>query len=160
MENEALQRLARIERGELADPGPDVPLPERGRHLRRLLESKGIDPGRFYRVEYFPSRHCWLVTQDEEPPGAPARRATRGPEADELFYVRAIADFQRVARAACAALAAHSMHFARFGRSKYELPEPERDVSLSDLVNLLGGGDDQPPIHFDSEGRWREERPS
>jgi hypothetical protein len=71
--------------------------------------------------------------------------------------VQAIGDFQRAARAACAALAAHSMHFARFGR-KYEVPEPERELPLSDLITLLGGrGDDTPPVRFDSEGRWRED---
>ena len=158
MENEPLQRLARIERAELAGLGSDMPLPERGRFLRDLLQSKGIDPDRLYRVEYFPGHHCWLVTQDAGPPRAVA--ASRGPKTDELFYVQAIAEFQRIARAACAAMAAHSMHFARFGR-KYELPEPERELPLSDLVTLLGGsGDETPPAHFDSEGRWRPEPPS
>jgi hypothetical protein len=160
MENEPLQCLARVERGELAALGPDVPLPERGRFLRGLLQSKGIDPDRLYRVEYFASHHCWLVTQDAGPAG-PGDRAARAPKADELFYVQAIADFQRVARAACAAMAATSMHFARFGRSKYELPEPEQELPLADLVTLLGGsGDDTPSVRFDSEGRWRDESQS
>jgi hypothetical protein len=155
METEPLQRVARIERAELAGLGSDTPLSERGRFLRGLLQSKGIDPDRLYRVEYFPSHHCWLVTQDAGPqrPGRPSG----GPKADELFYVQAIGDFQRVARAACAAMAAHSMHFARFGR-KYELPEPERELPLSDLVTQLGGtGDDTPSVRFDSEGRWCDE---
>jgi hypothetical protein len=74
-----------------------------------------------------------------------------------VFYVQAIAEFQRVARTACAAMAAHSMHFARFGR-KYELPEPERELPLSDLVSLLGDtSHETPPVRFDSEGRWRHE---
>jgi hypothetical protein len=158
MENEPLQRLARIERGELAALGSEMPLAERGGFLRDLLQLRGIDTDRLYRVEYFPTHHCWLVTQDAGAAG-PRRpgAASRGPKADELFYVQAIADFQRVARAAYAAMAAHSMHFARFGR-KYELPEPERELPLSDLVDLLRDtGDETPPVRFDSEGRWRHE---
>jgi hypothetical protein len=145
--------MARIERAELAGLGGDMPLTERGRFLRELLQAKGIEPDRLYRVEYYPTHHCWLVTQaaGSRLPEAGARR----PRADAVFYAQAIVEFQRVARAACAAMAAHSMHFARFGR-KYELPEPERELPLSDLVSLLGDtGPETPPVRFDSEGRWR-----
>jgi hypothetical protein len=156
MENEAPRRVARIDRAELAVLGGDTPLPERGRRLWRLLRGKGIDPGRLYHVEYYPVHHCWLVTQDEGPP------AERTPQpltekADLLFFVQVMTELQYVARSACRAMAAHSMHFARFGR-KFQPPEPAKELPLADLVEQLGGpGDDTASVRFDSEGRWRSE---
>jgi hypothetical protein len=159
METGAPRRLARIDRAELAGPGPDAPLPERGRHLRRLLQGKGIDPDRLYHVEYYPGHHCWLVTQEEAPPRRrPARPADE--KADTLFFVQVMTELQGTARHAVRAWAAHSMHFARFGR-KFELPGPARELPLSELVDLLGGpGDDTASVRFDSEGRWHDEPPS
>jgi hypothetical protein len=156
MENEARRRVARIDRPELVGLGGDTPLPERGRRLRRLLRGKGIDPVRLYHLEYYPARHCWLITQEEGPPADQAEPPL-GDKADTRFYVRVMTEFQQVARSACRAMAAHSAHFARFGRT-FQPPEPAKELSLSDLVDLLGGpGDDTASVHFDSEGRWRGE---
>jgi hypothetical protein len=153
MENEPQRRVVRIDRVEFSGLGTDTPLPERGRFLRRLLQSKDIDPDRLYRVEYYPNHHCWLVTQE----AGLVRSRPEGDKADTLFYVQVMTEFQQAARAACRSMAAHSMHFARFGR-RFEPPAPAKELPLSDLVDLLGGsGDDTSPVRFDSEGRWRTE---
>lgn len=157
MVSEPRQHVARINRGELVPLAADLPLAERGRRLRRQLLLKGIDPDRLFRVEYYPNHHCWLLTQEGEPTH-PRRGVApgRGGKADELYYVSIMAEFQLVARSACAQAAAHSAHFARFGR-RYQLPEPERELTLTELVEQLGGpGDDAGPVRFDSEGRWRD----
>jgi hypothetical protein len=156
METEQRRHVVRIDRAELAGAGPDVPLPERGRFLRRLLQDKGIDPDRLYHVEYFATHHCWLLTQEEVPGRRPASPPPHD-RADTLFFVRVMSELQHVARAACRSLAAHSSHFARFGR-KFQPPEPAKEVALSELVDLLGGpGNDTASVRFDSEGRWRSE---
>jgi hypothetical protein len=158
MVSEPVRNVARINRGELAESPADVPLAERGRRLRRLLLLKGIDPDRLFRVEYYAHHHCWLLTQDEEPahPRRPAPPA-RGAKADELYYVNVMAEFQLVARVACATAAAHSSHFARFGRRSYNLPDPEQELSVTELVEQLGGPEaESDPVRFDSEGRWHD----
>ncbi|HJT78313.1 MAG TPA: hypothetical protein VJ739_14010, partial [Gemmataceae bacterium] len=141
MVSEPVQRVARINRGELSHLSPDLSLAERGRRLRRQLLHKGIDPDRLFRVEYYPNHHCWLLTQEGEPthPRRPAAPASDG-KADELYFVSIMAEFQLVARSACARAAAHSTHFARFG-CRYQLPEPERELTVADLVEQLGGAD-------------------
>ncbi len=159
MESEPVRNVARINWGELAEALPDTPPAERGRRLRRVLLLKGIDPDRLFRVEYYPHHHCWLLTQEEGPahPKRPAPPA-RGAKADELYYVNVMAEFQLVARVACASAAAHSSHFARFGRREYHLPEPEQELSVTQLVEQLGGpGGDDTAVHFDREGRWRDD---
>src|SRR5207302_3588828 len=95
MVSEPGRHVARINRGELTQVPPDTPLAERGRRLRRLLLLQGIDPGRLYRVEYYPHHHCWLLTQEEEPahPRRPAP-AARDAKADELYYVNVMAESQ------------------------------------------------------------------
>jgi hypothetical protein len=154
MEHEPPRKLARLDRAELGGAGPDASPAERGRHLRRLFEAKGIDPDRLYHVEYFATHHCWLVTQEEGPPRR--RPAAAGDPADARFYVQVMAELQHVARSALRAMAAHSPHFARFGR-KFEPPGPVREVALSELVDQLGGpGDDTASVRFDSEGRWHD----
>jgi hypothetical protein len=148
-------RVVRIDRPEMTD----VPAPwtdqQRGQYLRRLLRLKGIDPDRFFRVAYYPLPRCWLVTQEAPPaPGGTAAPA----RSDEVFYRETIDQFRWPAHAACKALAAHSPHFARFGR-KYELPPRPEEMTPADLASLLGGAPPAkgPPLAFNSEGGWRGE---
>ena len=148
------KRMARIDWAELAEMPPAWTNRERGQYLRLLFRMRGIDPQRLYRIEYYPLRRCWLVTQPADPGRQPAETPD-GAKEDELFFGQIVAELRRTALAACAALAAHSPHFARFG-GKYQLPAEEEEVTTSDLRGLLGNaGDSNPPVRFDREGGWR-----
>jgi hypothetical protein len=147
--------MARIDKRELADVPPHCTNRERGRHLRHLLQSKGIDASRLYKIEYFPHRRCWLLTQEEEPERLAPGEMAPTPAADELFYLQAWAEFQRTLVAAHAALAARSPYLASLG-GRYELPQKPREMTPADLVEQLGGsGKEEPRIHFDGEGGWQ-----
>jgi hypothetical protein len=63
---------------------------------------------------------------------------------------------RRTALAAWSKLAAQSPHFARSGRV-FPAPARGRELSLSDLAQLLGGGRDGPAVHFTDEGGWHVE---
>jgi hypothetical protein len=150
---DAAQRLARIDKHEIADLPPHWTTGQRGEHLRRLLRRKGIDETRYYQLEYFPLRRCWLLIQE------PARHgegvaANRG---YELFYLETVAEFRRAARAASAALAAHSPYRLHFGDPAELLSTPQ-ELTPAELAELLGSPaarDDA--IQFDGEGSWHAE---
>jgi hypothetical protein len=154
MSNE-LRRVAHINHHELSDLPPEWGNPERGRFLRRLLRCKGIDPDRYYQVTYHPLPRCWLLTQAADKP-RDAGNALANAQEEEQFNFRALAEFRYRARAACAALAANSIHFARFGRP-YKLPEKAEVLTPADLANQLGGAiaSGEYPLLFDNEGGWR-----
>lgn len=160
MVNEPMRQVARIDKAELAEMACAWSNQERGRYLRLLLQLKGIDTHRIYRLEYYPHRRCWLLIQEVGPgrhegPAAPISLS----QADESFYLHAIAGFRVTARAANAALAARSPYFARSGRL-YELPSRPQDMTPATLAKLLGGlADTGSAVDFDSEGGWRN-RPS
>lgn len=145
-------RVARVDRRELSSIPSDWSFPRRGRYLRLLLQGKGIDPERYYRVEYHPRRHCWVLTQEE---GRKPRPVAPGARADEVLFVQAMTIFRRTAVAAYAALAAQSPHFARRGRV-YRPPTGSQETTLDELIRLLGGGAGDPPVTFDSEGGWQD----
>jgi len=151
-----MRRLARLDKRELADIPLQWTKRERGQYLRRLLQFKGINPNSLYQVQYFPHRHCWLLTQEVDPAPAPGSAGTHPPpQEDELFYLQALAEFRRTALAAFAAVAAQSPHFAQFGRP-YQLPPEPQEMTPADLANLLGGSSEAGvPPRFDSEGGWR-----
>jgi len=150
--------MARLEKREILDVPPFWTKQERGQHLWCLLQDRGVDPSRFYTVEYFPYRHCWLLTQEKRVPEK--KRSDQGPpsgQASESFYVRALAELRRTARSAFGAVAARSLHFARFG-CKYELPAKPQEITPADLAQQLGGlGGNRPGVRFDNEGGWRAE---
>src|SRR5438874_13803462 len=116
MRTERPQRLARLEKRELAEIPSHWSKADQGEYLWRLLRDKGIDPGRLYTVEYFPYRQCWLLTQDIEqgPQPRPIAIAPRG-EAGLLVYTHVTTALRRTALAAIAVAAGRSVHFARFG---------------------------------------------
>jgi hypothetical protein len=152
--------VARVNRQELTDLPCEWNNPERGTYLRLLFQLKGIDPDRFYQVTYHPLPRCWLLTQEAAPGPTATGATTPTARAAEQFYLEALAEFRSKARAACAALAAHSLHFARFGCA-YRLPEQAQELTPADLANQLGGS---PPsggtsFRFDNEGGWKS-RPS
>jgi hypothetical protein len=148
MESDAPQYIARVDRQELADILASRPGAELGRHLDVLLRGKGIDPGRFFRVEYHPYHFCWLVYQ-QAAPAPPASRSAASAEASIL------AEFRLSARSACARAAAHSQHFARFG-CKYELPPEPQEITPADLAIQLGGmAAAGSTVRFDREGGWQ-----
>ena len=151
MSNEPIRKVVRIDRAELFDLPAHWSARERGRHLRLLLHSKGIDGGRLFRTEYHPHRRCWLLTQERAPgpvvPPAPG-------EADERFYRQAMAEFRRAGVTAWAAVASQSGYFARFGRP-FEAPAAGQELTPSDLAALLRGpGEGGPSVSFDGEGGW------
>jgi hypothetical protein len=154
---EISRRMARLEKRELSEVPSHWSTEERGRYLWRLLRNKGIDPGRLFTVEYFPHRHCWLLTQaiEREPhprPIAPAPPARTG----LLFYTQISTEFRAKALAAFAAAASRSAHFARFG-CQYQLPPKPQETTAEDLIRLLGGPTlPTTDIRFTSEGGWRE----
>jgi hypothetical protein len=154
MSNE-LRRVARINRHELSDLPPEWGNPERGRFFRRLLRCKGIDPDRYYQLTYHPLPGCWLLTQTADKHRV-AGKAVASAQEEEQFYLHALAEFRYRARAACATLAAHSIHFARFGRP-YKLPEKPEVLTPADLADQLGGpiACGGYPLQFDNEGGWR-----
>jgi hypothetical protein len=146
------RRVARIDKAELSEMPADWTNRERGRHLRGLLYTRGIDPDRLFTVEYFPNHLRWVVMQEsavERPTASPTTSCRR---ADEFFYSQIISEFWRTARTAFAKLAAHSPHIATFGR-KYELPAKPEETSAASLAAALGGRPtDAPDVHFDGEG--------
>jgi hypothetical protein len=146
-------RVARIDRNELLDLPAPWTNQERGQYLRFLLRLKGIDPDRLYRLAYHPLPRCWLLTQEAEPDRPPAPAVA---QAEEHFYLQAIAQFHWTARVACAALASQSTQFARFGCS-YQLPPKPQEMSPDDLAKSLGGSGpvSKPAPFFTSEGGWR-----
>jgi hypothetical protein len=160
MRNERIRRLARLEKRELAEIPSHWSKEEQGQYLWRLLQDKGVDPSLLYTVEYFPSRRCWLLTQECESGAHPRPVAAVPPhEAGQSFYTQVSTELQRTALAAFAAHTARSVHFAHFGR-KYELPPKPQETTLADLVRSLGGPvDEQARIRFTSEGGWQAEPP-
>jgi hypothetical protein len=150
MASERPSRVARIDRHELTGLPADWSDRERGLYLRLLLQGKGIDAARLFRVEYHPRRRCWLVTQlpgpaRQPPPGA-------GPD-DGSFYVQAMTLFRRAGLAAWSALAAASPYFARCGRP-YEPGGAGPVLTPAGLVKLLGGPGGVSPVRFTGEGGW------
>ena len=156
MDNERLQRMARLEKRELAEIPSHWSKQERGEYLWRLLRDKGVDPGRLYTMEYFPHRQCWLLKQEIESgaqrlPIAPAPPRAAG----QQFYLQLSTELRRAALAAFAAVASRSVHFARFG-CDYQLPPKPQETTPADLVRLLGGLDEaEAPVRFTSEGGWQ-----
>src|SRR5918911_533444 len=120
MPNEPGRRVARVDKSELSAMPEGWTHRERGRHLRRLLERKGIAPDRLFAVEYFPKHQCWVLTQDAEAAAPPGAAPPAQPE--EVFYLQTVTEFRRPAGGAFASLAARSAHFASFG-CDYQLPE-------------------------------------
>jgi hypothetical protein len=151
MSTEPTRRMARLEKHELASLPPHWTNRERGRHLRVLLQRKGIDPGRMYRLEYYPHRQCWLLTQEGAPPGELAA----GKVDDESLYLETLNELRRTALTAVTALAAHNRYLAQNGRP-YQLPPKPEELTPADLAELLGGaptGGDA--VQFTGEGGWR-----
>jgi hypothetical protein len=147
-------RVARINKHELADFPPDWNTRDRGQYLRCLLECKGINTRKLYRVEYFPHRQCWLLTQEVDPVAA-EHSPPATIEDDERFYLQSMAEFRRAASSAWAALARTSRHFASHG-CHYQLPAMIQPMTPAALIQMLGGGlPEKMSIHFDSEGGWR-----
>jgi hypothetical protein len=156
MRTERPQRLARLEKRELAEMPPHWSKAEQGEYLWRLLRDKGVDPARLYTVEYFPHRQCWLLTQEIEL-GTQARPIAPVPprEAGLRFYTQVSTELRRTALAAFAAVAGRSAHFARFG-SHYELPPKPQETTPADLARLLGGPNkSDAQVRFTSEGGWQ-----
>jgi hypothetical protein len=145
-----LPRIARVDRHELGEFPSSCSDAERGQRLRRLLHLRGIDPGRLFRVEYYPHHLCWLVLQE---PADVQSAAVGGPQSDATFYTQILGEFRRSARTAYSRVAAHSLQFARFG-CKYELPPEPQDMTPADLADQLGG---PAPVNvrFDPEGGWQ-----
>ncbi len=150
MDGNEIRRVARIDKGHLAELPVAWTDQERGGYLQRLLRGQGLDPGRFFRSEYYPHHHCWLLIQEHDPAAAdPAPRSAAA------FYRETIAELRRVARTACAALAARSLQFARCG-GPYELPAVPQEILPGDLASLVGPpAGEGPPVRFDSQGGWR-----
>jgi hypothetical protein len=144
--------IARINSSELADLPPDWSTAERGCYLRLLLRIKGIDAGRWYRVEFFPRSRCWLLTQERAEMRCEDSASVPAPD-DASFFVQAYTVLRRTARSAYATAAARSMHFARHGCEHSLPPEPEK-LSAADIIALLGPANSDPDVHFDSEGGW------
>jgi sugar/nucleoside kinase (ribokinase family) len=151
MHSEPAHHIARLDRQELADMPAHWTNQERGHFLRHLLHLKGIDANRFYRVEYYPHRTCWLLLQEAGSEGV----ALSPGKADDQFYAHLLAELRRTALASFAHASTHSAHFARFG-CNYELPPKPLELSPAELANLLdAAGKHGDPVQFDSEGGWR-----
>jgi hypothetical protein len=156
MVHQPTRRVVRLNKHELTEMPAPWSNRERGQYLRMLLRFKGIDPDRLYQVDYYPRRHCWLLTQETEanPTPPPSVSTPPGP-GDEVFYVQAQAELRRAASTAFAALAAHSRHFASFG-CDYRLPPRPQEVTPADLVHQMGAPDQRDAaVRFDSEGGWQ-----
>ena len=165
MPNQPTRRVARVDKSELSEMPAHWTDRERGRYLRGLLRRKGIDADRLYAVEYFPEHLCWVLTQKIE--SGPERQPsevletsevwglTRPTQTDEAFYLQAVTEFRRTARAAFARLAAHSSYFASFGCS-YQLPEKPQETTAAELAELLRDPASRGvAVNFDAEGGWR-----
>ena len=63
MPHEQGRHVARLDKHELTGMPAQWTEPERGRHLRRLLRDRGIDPDRLYFLSYHPRHRCWLFHQ-------------------------------------------------------------------------------------------------
>jgi hypothetical protein len=150
-------KVARINKQQLSEIPLEWTNQERGRYLRLLFQLKGIDANRLFRVAYYPYPRCWLLTQEAEAGPIPKTR-DRSPAgvADEVFYLQIMGELGWKARAACAALATNSFHFARYGCT-YQLPAKPQEVTAADLVHQLGGPLSPPdsPLRFDGEGGWQ-----
>lgn len=148
--------MARLEKRELADIPCHWSKEERGQYLWRLLRDKGVDPGLLYTVEYFPYRRCWLLIQETDSGPHPRPIASAPPsEVGRLFYAQVSMELRRTALAAFAAVAARSVHFARFG-CHYQLPSKPQETTPAELVRSLGGpSDDEAHVRFTSEGGWQ-----
>ncbi len=150
MPSEPSQRVARIDKSDLADLPAEWSEQERGRHLRRLFTQRGIDPHRLFRVEYYPDRQCWLLLQDAAAGASPPSR-----QSDQRLFRQVMAEFRRAAVTAFARHAARSMHFARHGRP-YQLPPKPQELTTAKLADLLGGlRDGQDEVYFTNEGGWQ-----
>jgi hypothetical protein len=156
MRNEPRRYVARINKHELAALPASWSERERGQYLRFLFQFQGIDPDGIYRIDYYPYRQCWVVTQVDRPAELPARAPTsRIKQADEEFYKQVMTQFRHTARVAFAAAAASSMHFASFGCA-YQLPPKPQELTAADLAKQLdSAGVKQPPVRFNSEGGWQ-----
>jgi hypothetical protein len=156
MRTERPRRTARLEKRELAAMPSHWSKEDQGRYLWRLLREKGLNPGRLYTVEYFPYHQCWLLTQEAD--SRPIAVALPK-EGARLFFTQVSTELQRTARAAFAALAARSEHFARFG-CKYQLPPKPQETTPADLTRSLGGpADEDSHVQFTSEGGWQAASP-
>jgi hypothetical protein len=149
MDNPQGPCIARINGADLVDLPADWSTAEKGAYLRLLLRSKGIDANRWYRVEYFPERRCWLLIQERA--AAPNSTAPVADDAD--FFVQTYTILRRTARSAYAAAVARSMYFARHGRP-YELPARPQQVSSTDVAAWLGPAEPARRVRFDGEGCW------
>jgi hypothetical protein len=160
MRSEPRRYVARVNKHELATMPASWSEWERGQYLRFLFQLHGIDPDGIYRIEYYPYAQCWVVTQVGRPDELPARApASRIKQTDEEFYKQVMTQFRHTARAAFAAAAASSTHFASFGCA-YQLPPKAQELTVADLAKqLASAGLKQPAVRFNSEGGWQS-RPS
>jgi hypothetical protein len=122
------QRVARLDRDEIAGIPDHWDVRQRAQFCWVLLQLKGIDPARLFHCEYHPRRRCWLLVQDVNVSSPPPPR-----QAEELFYKELAAELRRTARAATAALAARSSHYALFG-CDYELPSSPQEMTPAALA--------------------------
>jgi hypothetical protein len=147
MTHEPSRRVARLDRHELIDLLGLSSDADRGRHLWRLLQERGIEPGRLYLAEYHSRRGCWVLSQQAEPNSPSPAAAPSGPAAAE-FYTQTVAWLRWVARRAAAVPTAPSY---RLGT-----PEGSHEMSPAELAELLGGpAPDAPGVRFDAEGGWQ-----
>jgi hypothetical protein len=150
MPGEPSQRVARIDKRELADLPSQWTGDERGQYLRLLLRRRGIDLNRFYRVQYYPHHTCWLVTQDIGP-GQPAA-GTPATQTDTALYARLVDEFRRTAVTAIARLSGQSPSLSAQG-GRYELPPKPQELTPAELAKLIGGyPGDGASVRFDGEG--------
>ncbi|HEV3116296.1 MAG TPA: hypothetical protein VGY58_04535 [Gemmataceae bacterium] len=156
MSSEPVRHIARIDKQEL-DGMPSIwSNCERGRYLRHLLRTRGIDPGALFHIEYYPYRGCWLFSQTKQP-GRQAGREASLFQNEEKFFLQTLAQLRHAARSAFAAVAATSIHFASHGCA-YALPPKSQEVSAGDLAGLLGRGEGiEPRVQFTAEGGWQTE---
>jgi hypothetical protein len=127
----------------------------RGRFLRLLFQCRGIDPDRLFSFQYFPTRSCWLLTQTPDHPSEPRRAAASAYETDlASFYLQTMAELRRTALATLTTASAAPNWL--WARRKYQLPEQPQEMTVADLVNLVGEIDQSPvQVQFDAEGGWR-----
>jgi hypothetical protein len=146
--------MARIDGQDLSSLPPQSTNAQRGRHLRLLLQERGIDVGRLYHLAYYPHRRCWLLTQEAHPGAASsALSRPRSRKEDEAFYLQTLDDLRRTQRAALAGHLGHA--FYRSQQGPYELPQKPHEMTTADLTQLLGdAGTGAERIQFDGEGRW------
>src|SRR5438270_12832601 len=145
IQHEQGRHVAQLDKHELTGMPAEWTEPERGRHLRRLLRDRGIDPDRLYLLSYHPRHRCWLFHQ--RPPQGPAAVGGVG---DGLFFTRLGAELRRTARLAWAA-----QHAGRTEPRAAGLPGKALETTPSDLASLLGGASAGPSVRFDAEGGWR-----